>query len=272
LDWRIGLIIEDPLTQSMFSAPRTRYSVAAGMDRGDVFIVDCAIEKLHEDGAAFLGRFFISQVWGAAAARSSRPRHEKKLVVLYIDEADLIIKNDVTIASIIDRCRSQNIALVCSMQRAKQIENPNVLSALENCAIKMANVDGELAYFSKLLRVPEERMPKVKQKGVFATSIRGEPSITKFPIAKFPFRQMTPVEEEAHTRRMQRLYGIEEPKAQTANVENTVATPAKVAPLIRQPCSLGEASSLPVTEATGVEPFIADPTDDPSKPAPWKRK
>jgi hypothetical protein len=108
------------------------------------------------------------------------------------------------------------------MQRAEQIVHHQVRSALENCAIKMANVDGELSYFSKLLRVPEERMPTADEKGVFATSIRGQPSIQTLDLAKLPCRDMTPEEQKAHRQRMVDLYGMQKPTGSVGSGGNTV--------------------------------------------------
>src|SRR5262249_32437823 len=175
LKWRIRLVMENDLIRRMFSAPRTCFNIAESMDRGDVVVIDNSIEHLHEDGSAFLGRFFLAQIWAAAMARQSRPRSEKKPVYVYIDECHQVIKRDATIAQIIDTCRSQNIALILSHQRTKQIEEPNVLSALENCAIKMANVDAEARYFSQLLHIPEERINQLPT-GTFAMHVRGEGS------------------------------------------------------------------------------------------------
>ena len=126
LKWRFRLLFENDIVIKLFGATRTRFNITEAMDKGYVFVIDNAIEHLDEDGSSFLGRFFLAQIWGAAMARASRPHHQKKPVYVYIDEADLVIKNDPTIAAIIDRCRSQKVALICAMQRFKQIEDANV--------------------------------------------------------------------------------------------------------------------------------------------------
>ena len=156
------------------------------MDTGKVLVIDNSEAKLHKDGSAFLGRYFIAQIWGAATARSGRPQHQKKPVYVYIDEADTVI--DSTVAEIIDRCRSQNIALILAHQRVRgQIDDTNVLAALENCAIKMVNVKAEAPYFAKLMDIPEERIKSLDQ-GCFATEMRGHPpSIIQVPKASVPF-------------------------------------------------------------------------------------
>src|SRR5262249_8683928 len=99
-----------------------------------------------------------------------------------------------------------------SHQRTKQIEEPNVLSALENCAIKMANVDAEARYFSQLLHIPEERINQLPT-GTFAMHVRGEgSSIVQVPLAKLPYPQMTETARLNHQEFMEWLYGIETQK------------------------------------------------------------
>src|SRR5262249_30259213 len=100
LKWRMRYLLENDLMRRMFSAPRTRFNIAESMDRGDVFVIDNSIQHLHEDGSAFLGRFFLAQIWAAAMARQSRPRSKKKPVYVYIDECHQVIHKDATIAQI----------------------------------------------------------------------------------------------------------------------------------------------------------------------------
>ncbi|WP_035695055.1 type IV secretory system conjugative DNA transfer family protein [Bradyrhizobium liaoningense] len=244
LSWRLQLLFEIDIIRTMFSAPKTRFNIAEAMDDGDIVLIDNSWGKLHVEGSKFLGRYIMAQIWAAATARSSRPRNEKRPVYVYVDEADTII--DSTVAEIIYRCRSQNIGLILAHQSSSQIKDPAVLSALENCAIKMVNVDAEASYFSKLLHIPEERMHKLPV-GQFAMHVRGdEPQIVEIPIAEIPLKEMSPSERCQHRERMQRLYGLEgaslaEIASQTPSSEEMVA-----------------AKSLSVS-----------PRDDDNKPSPW---
>jgi type IV secretory pathway VirB4 component len=130
LKWRLRLLLESELIQRIFMAPHTRFKIGEAMDAGNIIVIDNSQAKLHVDGSMFLGRYFIAQIWAAATARAAKPRDPKKPVFVYIDEADTVI--DAKVAEIIDRCRSQNIGLILAHQRTKQIEDTNVLSALEN--------------------------------------------------------------------------------------------------------------------------------------------
>lgn len=208
LKWRLRLLMENDIVRNIFNAPQTRFDLATDiMDAGKVFVCDNSMGLLHEDGAAFVGRFLLAQIWSAAMSRLSESN--PKPVYVYIDEAHRVINNK--IAQIIDECRSARIALILAHQRSSQIEDKSILGALENCAIKMANVDPEAPYFSRLLHIPEERMNTLR-KGQFATHVRDEGSyIAEIPLASLPFPTMTASEQAAFREHMKSHYGPEPP-------------------------------------------------------------
>jgi hypothetical protein len=207
LEQRLRTLLESDLIRKSFLSPTTRFRMADAMDNGNVVIIDNAESKLYEDGCKFLGRYMITQIWEAATQRARRPPDQKKPVFVYIDEADKVI--DKTIAEIIDRCAAQNIALIMAHQRTSQIADPYVLGALENCAIKMANVDAQASYFAKLMRIPEEQLSRLKR-GQFAVSIRDQaPGVIYTDPNALRFSKMTQDEQRALERRMIDLYGPE---------------------------------------------------------------
>ena len=118
------------------------------MDIGKIVIINNSKARLGDQGAEFFGRFFIAQVLAAAQQRSSRPREQKPPVYFYIDECQNVIARDEKIPTILDECRSQNIALIMAHQRTKQITTENVLDALSNCAIRFANSDEEARFLA----------------------------------------------------------------------------------------------------------------------------
>lgn len=259
LNWRLQLLLEIDIIRTMFTAPKTRFNIGESMDDGDIVLIDTSWDKLHIEGSKFLGRYIIAQIWAAATARSSRPRHEKRPVYVYVDEADTII--DSTVAEIIFRCRSQNIGLILAHQSSSQIKDPAVLSALESCAIKMVNVDAEAKYFSKLLHIPEERM-NMLPRGRFAMHVRGEqPEIVEVPPAEIPLKTMSTHEQREHRERMQLLYGLE-PQERGSEAPSCPATePTEVvqAVLTEKP----PAASKPTPSEA--------PVDEDNKPSPWGR-
>jgi hypothetical protein len=236
------------------------------MDSGKVFVCDNSIDRVQMDGSCFLGRFFLSAVWEAAMKRMSRPAHQRKPVFVFVDEADIVIKADPIIALIIDKCRSANIGLLICIQRKQSIKDPDVLSALESCAIRMANVDAEAAYFSNLLHIPEERINSLKT-GQFAIHVRGSgSSIMKITPSPLP-RTMTPAEEVALKARMKRDYGVE---PENPTEKQKAAAPEPPRPATK---ATGEKPTIPapaVSTSTHVQDTAPTQTpSDPSAPARW---
>ena len=148
------------------------------------------------------------------------------------------------------------IGLILAHQKIRsQIDDINVLSSLENCAIKMVNVDAEAPYFSKLLHIPEERMNQLPR-GYFAMHVRDEgSSIVQIPRAELPYRRMTDADEKAHQERMIALYGYETHK------------PPEKEGLRDNEIKSAEADKASVPKITKTLPEKSDPT----KPAPWRK-
>ncbi|MGY3406130.1 hypothetical protein ACVWZV_002243 [Bradyrhizobium sp. GM5.1] len=269
MQWRLRGLFNKTFVKKMLSAQKTRFDIGKAMDRGKIVVIDNSQAKCTPEGCGFIGRLFVSLIWSAGTARHLLPDHLKKPTFVYIDEAHQVIKKDQKIAAIIDELRSAKVGLILAHQRVQQIEDPNVRSALEACAIKMANVDAEAPYFSKLLRVPEERMDNLR-KGQFAMHIRGEGgSIVQVPIATLPFPTMNASEKSAHRQYLQKLYGVEE--KQKPPVEITTQTAPERAVSVR------ETGILPASEKKGEAEAISAEADKaivpPVEPLrPWKRR
>jgi hypothetical protein len=129
--------------KQMFTAPKTKLDIGREMDAGKIILIDNSKQRLGEEGAEFFGRFFIALVFAAAEQRSGRRQSEKRPCFFYIDECQNVVRRDEKISAILDECRSQKIGMILAHQRTSQITSDNVLDALANCAIRMANSDDE---------------------------------------------------------------------------------------------------------------------------------
>jgi TraM recognition site of TraD and TraG len=244
LIWRLRLLMENDFIRTMLNAPMTKFILKKEMDDGKIIIINNSQGLLDKDGAEFFARFFIAQIWNAATARSLQTY--KKPCYVYIDEAQNVIRRDEMIASIIDECRSQKIALILAHQRVAQIESKNVLSALSNCAIRISNSDEEADYFASVLRTEPEHLHSLNR-GQFAVFVR---DLTKHaftmdvtPADFSSYRRLSLAEQEQLKQKMTNAYGyVPESKK-----------PQPVAPASVQ---------IPRVEKI-------DPKKDPSTPAPW---
>ena len=143
----------------MLSALKTKLDIGTEMNAGKIILIDNSKQKLGDEGAEFFGRFFIALVLAAAQQRAGRPQSDKLPCYFYIDECQNVIRRDEKISTILDECRSQKIAMIMAHQRSAQITSPNVLDALANCAIRMANSDDEAKYLADKLRTIDRLHP-----------------------------------------------------------------------------------------------------------------
>jgi hypothetical protein len=216
---RLQLLLDNDTMNAMLSAPATRFTFDDALDSGKIIIINNSKEKLGDQGAEFFGRFFIAQLLATAQRRSGRPQHQKKPVYCYIDECQNVIARDEKISTILDECRSQKIGLILSHQRTTQIKDENVLSALQNCAIRFANSDAEAKRLAGSLRTSQQFLESLGQ-GQFAAYVR---DATKTAIAidvikpDFPIEdRLTAAEQQELKDKMMREYGrqAEAPKKQ----------------------------------------------------------
>jgi hypothetical protein len=210
LAWRLQFLMSNPVMRSMFNAPKTKLDIAKAMDEGRVILINNSKSVLGDEGAEFFGRFFIALILAAAEQRSGRTASNKLPCYVYVDECQTVIRRDTKIATILDECRSQKIGLILAHQRTEQIKDPDVLSALSNCAIRFANSDDEAKYLHDKLRTSPEFLRSLGR-GRFAAFVRDlTPSavaIDVTPVQFSAYAQLSAAEIEQVRQRMHQQYG-----------------------------------------------------------------
>jgi len=208
--WRLDFILTNDTMRAMFASPTTKLKLGEAMNSGKIIIIDASKAKLGDDGSEFYQRFFLALILGAAQARSTMRPSEKLPVYCYLDECQWV-RNDQKLATILDECRSQKIALILAHQRTDQITNPNVLSAMANCAIRFANSDDEAKYLAPKLRCDPEFLHSLPR-GTFAAFVR---DLTRKAIAlNVPYQniedlpRMSGAQQDAIRQRMRDEYGV----------------------------------------------------------------
>jgi len=168
---RLRSLLDHDLLRAMFLAPKTTFRISEAMDQGAIVIINNSRGRLGNKGAEFFGRFFVAQVLSAAQERSFREAGEKKPVYFYIDEAHTVVAQDERITDVLHECRSQKVALCVSHQETTQLSE-KVLSAFQNCAIRISNPDEEARRMAISLRMEPRRLQTLKR-GQFGAYVRG---------------------------------------------------------------------------------------------------
>lgn len=170
--WRIrDLTTSIPLLREMFKSPTTKINMTEWMDSQHIYLINNSKQLLDDAGAEFFGRFFIAMIRAAADQRSNRKPEDKNPVRLYMDECHTVIARDEKLAGILDECRSQRIQVIAAHQRLPQIQSANVLDALSNCGIRMANSDEDAPALAPRLRATTEHLRGLPT-GSFAAYVR----------------------------------------------------------------------------------------------------
>jgi hypothetical protein len=156
--WRLRNMLRNDYFYKMFTSPKTNIDFAKLMDSRGLIIIDNSKALLGEENQEFFARLFIAMIWMCAVQRSHLKPDQKVPVFVYIDECHTVIKRDDKIATILDECRSQKIALILAHQRIKQIESENVLDALTNCGIKIANSDADAPALAPRLHTEPDKL------------------------------------------------------------------------------------------------------------------
>lgn len=168
--WRLDFILTNDIMRAMFSSPRTRLKIADAINSGKIVLIDASKALLGDDGSEFYQRFFLALILAAAQQRAKLKPADKMPVYCYLDECQWV-RNDQKLATILDECRSQKIALILAHQRTEQITDKNVLSAMSNCAIRFANSDDEAKLLAPKLRCEPEFLHSLAR-GTFAAFVR----------------------------------------------------------------------------------------------------
>jgi hypothetical protein len=208
--WRLDFILTNDTMRAMFASPTTRLKIADAMNSGKIILIDASKAILGDEGSEFYQRFFLALILAAAQQRAKLKPSEKLPVYCYLDEAQWC-RNDTKLATILDECRSQKIALILAHQRAEQITDKNVLSAMSNCAIRFANGDEEAKYLAPKLRCEPEFLYSLPR-GTFAAFVR---DMTPQAVAlKVPYTNLetvpriTPEQLAVVRKEMQAKYGF----------------------------------------------------------------
>jgi hypothetical protein len=167
---RLYTLMTNPVLDAIFQATKTKLDMFELINQPNVICIENNEETLGEQGAEFFGRLMVSLVWAASRRRGQMREEDKLPVYFFIDEAHYTIARDPKVAAIIEQCRAQKIAMIFSHQRVVHIKDEDVLGALNNCAIKLANTTGEAHELAPRLQTTADFI-KAQKRGQFAAYV-----------------------------------------------------------------------------------------------------
>ena len=229
LQWRLRLLLDNPVVESMLSCKETRIDLEYEMEQGKIIIINANVETLSEIGAEFFQRFWVALILNAAKRRGDNPRP----CYVYCDEFHSWGHSDPTLVSILDQARAARIGMILAHQRVSQLSG-EVFDAVANCAVKMANVDNDAAFLAPRFRTAAENMRHPT--GTFTAYIRDHGTYTitapNYDLSKL--ERCTNEEWNEVVQRMLQYYSGTEPPQQVPEPPVTKERPGGLLALLRR--------------------------------------
>lgn len=193
--WRLDLLTPpDSRARTMFAAPKTQVRMAPLMDTNTLTIIDNSLADLGEMQSEFFSRLFLTMILAAADQRSKS--HVKHPCYVFMDEAHTVIHSEPRVADIIYRLRSQKVAFLAAHQSLSQIKEPQVISALADCAIRYVNAKNDAPAMAQHMGVQAEFIRSLGV-GEFALSLQGQPAQrVKIPLPQWTYPKLTEQEKK----------------------------------------------------------------------------
>jgi|SRR5579862_510570 len=138
---RLYMLREHSAIDGMFCAPDCKLDLYTEMQGGKVIIVNADKDYLTQDRTELFGRFFIAMLLQAAQQRAPLRDEQKLPCFCYIDEAHDYIRKDPRVPVLVDQVRKQRISMTFAHHRESQIDDKNVLAALQHAHIRTRCID-----------------------------------------------------------------------------------------------------------------------------------
>lgn len=135
--YRLQAIISEPTMERIFCSPETRIDFFSELNSGGLILIDCAKDFLKTEGAANLGRLMLSLIFRAIMERAALPAHERKPVILFIDEAANLFSRD--ISAMLEEVRKYKTGVVLSHQELSQCDSKLAASIHSNTSTKLCS-------------------------------------------------------------------------------------------------------------------------------------
>ncbi len=142
---RLYMLREHSAIDGMFCAPDCKLDLFTEMQNGKVIIVNADKDYLTQDRTEMFGRFFIAMLLQAAQQRAPLRDDQKLPCFCYIDEAHDYIRKDPRVPVLVDQARKQKVGMCFAHHRESQIDDKNVLSALQHTHIRTRCIEPRTA-------------------------------------------------------------------------------------------------------------------------------
>lgn len=134
--WKLSAALSYDAFRAMFTAPRNSFDAFAAMEQSKVVLVKGSESVLGEYGLPVFLQFVVAQFFLAALKRDQVPEKDRKLCILFADEASHVFNSQTT--RILTECRKYRFGFMAATQVIQQIPQDVKAAIYGATAIKIA--------------------------------------------------------------------------------------------------------------------------------------
>lgn len=172
---RLFTVLSNPIFEKMFNAKENTFDAFSTMQSEKIVLVNTSMLTLRQQGSSVFGRYIIAQYLSAAYQRATLPPSQRRLCVMFIDEAAQYF--DDTTETILSEARKYGLGLMFATQHLEQLPDNVKRSMAGNTATKIVGPVSmqDARYLAHEMRTSPEflrSMKKEKSHSEFGMYIR----------------------------------------------------------------------------------------------------
>lgn len=165
---KIGALVADPHLKRIFGQRRSTIDFREIMDSGKVLLVNLSKGKLGADKSHLLGGFILAQIQLAALSRDELPASKRRQWVLFIDEFQNVLTEDIEV--ILAESRKYSLSLVLANQFFGQLrDQPKlqdaILNTVHNWVIFRSGAQDAELYSKDVFNPPVDVVKEIRIRG-----------------------------------------------------------------------------------------------------------
>lgn len=134
--WKLSAALSYDAFRTMFTASHNSFDAFKAMEEQKVVLVKGSEKVLGEHGLSVFLQFIVSQFFLAALKRDEIPEKDRKLCILFADEASHVFNSQTS--RILTECRKYRLGFLAATQVIQQIPNDVKAAIYGATAIKIA--------------------------------------------------------------------------------------------------------------------------------------
>ena len=119
---KLGAVLTDPRLNTILTARRSSFDLAAAMDNGRLLLVNLAKGQIGEGPSSLLGSLLVSHIALVGLKRAEQPASTRRDFIVYLDEFQTF--STLALATALSELRKYGVGMVLAHQHLSQLAQP----------------------------------------------------------------------------------------------------------------------------------------------------